>query len=1165
MHGPIRRCARVKVLVAAMMLGLTAVAYQAQEKSAQTSRDKAAEAVRLNNLGVAYLNVRRSEAALKNFEQACALDPNLLAARLNQGIALLDLQRPEQAEQVLVEATRQQPNNPRAWFNLGLLDRKLDETERALAAFGRVAQLDPNDADTQYFLGALQQSARKPDLAIASFKRALQLNSYHVSALFGLANAYQRMGDSEEARKHLDRFQKLTQEKLGAPIGTTYGDQGKYSLAEDVRLPAGPAAPPAPVKFASVPGAESGLLSGSAGKTEPGSPRAGTCFFDYDNDGRADLLLLNSGSDRTGVLFRNVGGRFADATAEAHLAIPARAFSCVAGDYDNDGWTDVVVALESGLRLFRNEGNGTFRDVTEAAGLRAGTAVPFAVTLVDYDHDGDLDLLATSVTGGPRLWRNNGNSTFTDTSPATMPVDVADAQVSISTDFDNDRAVDFILTRAQAAPSLLRNPREGRFPAAPLFAGASQAAARGVVAFDFDKDGWMDVAFTYSASPGLSLWRNIGGKQLETVPLPKLNGTGFWGLTAIDYDNDGWIDLAAVASSGPRARIILLRNQGSAGFREVTETVGFDKVELGSPTSLITADYDSDGDADLLVTQDAGPPVLLRNDGGNKNNSLRLSLKALADNKSAIGTKVEVFAGTLYQKFEVQSSSGYLGQNGPEILVGLGGVREAEVVRLLWPTGVLQDEVQLAADRPHRLAENDRRGSSCPILFAWNGSRYEFISDLIGPGTVGHWVAPGERNTPDPTEYVKVAGTCLRAQQGRLSLRLQEPMEEVVYLDQVRLIAVDHPSDVDIYPNERFASVQPFPDFKVIASRRARLPIDARDDRGLDIGSELRARDRRYVTGFRSLPFTGFAELHGIELDLGAWNPEQPLRLLTHGLIDYFTATSVYAAHQAGIEALPPYLEAQDAAGKWQRVIDDLGFPAGLARTMVADLTGRIPAGTKRVRIMTNLKIYWDQILIDTTPDANLTRLSEVPLAEATVGFHGYPREIRGEPSSDIRYLYEDVSRTGPYARHAGNYTRYGDTLKLLAAADDRFVIFGSGDEVQMEFDSSHLAPLPAGWTRDYLFYADGFEKDMDFYAAYGYTVEPLPFHAMRGYPYFGAETYPQEGPYLQYQLDMNTRQVSGRDASSFRFDYRREPAVPEGKKPMPAWDRARPARIGFR
>jgi hypothetical protein len=555
----------------------------------------------------------------------------------------------------------------------------------------------------------------------------------------------------------------------------------------------------------------------------------------------------------------------------------------------------------------------------------------------------------------------------------------------------------------------------------------------------------------------------------------------------------------------------------------------------------LTADYDGDGDADLLVTQSGGAPVLLRNDGGNRNNWLRLSLKALADNKSAVGTKVEVFGGALYQKFEVQSSSGYLGQNAPEILAGLGEVKEADVVRMLWPTGVLQDEVNLAAGRSHQLAENDRRGSSCPILFSWNGARYEFVSDLIGPGIVGHWVGPGERNTPDPTEYVKVDGRQLVERQGRLSLRLIEPMEEVVYLDQVRLLAVDHPADVAVYPNERFASGPPFPDFRVIAARETRLPLGARDERGNDLMRELRARDRRYVAGFRLLPFAGFAELHGVELELGPWDPSQPLRLLMHGFTDYFTATSIYAAHQSGIRPVPPYLEAQDGAGRWKRVVDDLGFPAGLARTMVADLTGRLPAGTRRVRIMTNLRIYWDQILLDTTPEAGLGRLTELRLAGAALDFRGYPREVRGEPASDIGYVYEEVSRTGPYARHAGNYTRYGDVSELLGHADDRFVILGSGDEVRMEFDPSGLAPLPEGWARDYFFYADGFSKDMDFYAAYGYTVEPLPFHAMRGYPYRDGEGYPLEGPYLKYRLDTNTRQVSGRNGSSLRFDYRRE------------------------
>ena len=152
------------------------------------------------------------------------------------------------------------------------------------------------------------------------------------------------------------------------------------------------------------------------------------------------------------------------------------------------------------------------------------------------------------------------------------------------------------------------------------------------------------------------------------MPLPKLNLTGGWGLAAVDYDNDGWIRPGLqLGSAGPKARIILLRNQGSAGFQDVTAETGLDKVNLENPCSLVTADYDGDGDADLFITQDGGPPVLLHDDGERGQViGCRLSLKALADNKSAIGTKVEVFAGEVYQKFEVQSRPATSGRIRPD-------------------------------------------------------------------------------------------------------------------------------------------------------------------------------------------------------------------------------------------------------------------------------------------------------------------------------------------------------------------------------------------------------------------------------------------------------------------------------------------------------------------
>jgi hypothetical protein len=710
----------------------------------------------------------------------------------------------------------------------------------------------------------------------------------------------------------------------------------------------------------------------------------------------------------------------------------------------------------------------------------------------------------------------------------------------VTTDFNNDRAIDFVFAGGTEGASIYLNPREGKFT--PLtgidFKKENLPPAVGVVAFDFDKDGWMDLAFTHAGAPGISLWRNVEGKRLERVPLPDLAWQRGWGLAAIDYDNDGWLDIVAAGESSDGGQLRLLRNLGTNGWTDVTKDVHLDAVKLKDPRAIAAADVAGNGSPDLIVTQLGGAPLLLRNEGGNQHSWMRIDLKALNDNKSAIGTKVELYAGPLYQKWEVAGASGYLGQNAPSILAGLGTERNAEVVRLLWPTGVPQDEINLAAKKEQSIAELDRRGSSCPVLFSWNGHEYEFIADMIGPGVVGHWVAPGERDVPDPDEYLKVSARSVQPRNGLLSFRFMEPMEETVYLDQVRLLAVDHPAAYQVYPNERFVSAPPFPEFQVVASRDARAPLGAWDDRGNDVLSLISARDRKYVTSFEELPFAGFAKLHWLELDLGAWDAQKPLRLIIDGYTDYFTATSMYAANQAGIKVIAPYVEALDAQGKWVRVVDDMGFPAGLERTMVADLSGKLPPGTRRIRIVNNLKIYWDAIRIDQTPELREAKVAEVPLANAALDFLGYPREIRLTPASDTQYSYTQRSMTGPYAHAAGNYTRYGAVHDLLRKSDDRFVVFSSGEGVKLDFDPRKLPAVPAGWVRDYFFYADGFEKDLDFYAAHAFTVEPLPRHTLKPYPYPAGADYPADAEHLGYQLEYNTRPRSDRLPPDLRYHY---------------------------
>jgi hypothetical protein len=301
--------------------------------------------------------------------------------------------------------------------------------------------------------------------------------------------------------------------------------------------------------------------------------------------------------------------------------------------------------------------------------------------------------------------------------------------------------------------------------------------------------------------------------------------------------------------------------------------------------------------------------------------------------------------------------------------------------------------------------------------------------------------------------------------------------------------------------------------------------------------ARLAEPDGRYVEGFAAAPFKGFAELHALELELGELPEGGPVRLIMTGLTDYFTATSVFAAHQADLTPIVPWLEARLPDGSWQKVSDDIGFPAGLRRTMTADLTGRLPAGATRVRLWTNLKIYWDHILVDTTPDGDVPlRRHEAPLRSASLAFRGFPRETTGTVAADLGYVYDQVSRYGPWARHRGFYTRYGSVTPLAKAVDDRYVILGAGDEVSLEFDAKALPPLAPGWTRDYIFYVRGYVKDMDFYAAHAQTVTPLPFAAMSRYPYPAGVTYPARNH--DYLLEWNTRHVEVESWPSYRARY---------------------------
>jgi tetratricopeptide (TPR) repeat protein len=1147
-------------------LALALISAAATLAGAQERFD--AEAARLNNRGVAEMGQQFTDRAVASFAEAIKKDPKLAQAAINQGIALLTLQKLDEAKNSLQHAIALDPNYPQAWYNLGLAQHAGNELEPALASFQRAIKLDPRDADSFYYEGVCYQDLKEFDKAIDLFEKALAIDPLHASSEFALARALQRTGRREESAEHFKRFQHLTSTKIGAPIGLTYGEQGHYSTVTAVVEHEAGRKAMIPVRLVAQ------VLDSQVSKARPGAPGSvvytttgGACMMDVTGSGSMDLVLMQSGAQAIRVLHGKANGSFEeiDAAAAGHKA-HGHAVACAVGDYDGDGLNDLAVALDDAVLLFRNLGKGKFQDVTAVAGLGPRNR-PSGITFVDYDHDGDLDLF---LTGTPLkagespnvLWRNNGNMTFTEWTEPTGMGGSGKTASAILTDFNNDRAVDLAVTGDGAAPLIYVNPREGKYPTQPLYEGLKLPPTVGIAVLDYNKDGWMDIAVTHAGAPGLTLWRyvegpNHVGRRFERVELPLHGALRGWGLTPIDIDNDGWIDLAAIVETraGPQVRVF--RNRGDGSFEDVSHALGLDKIRLIAPRGLIAADIAGDGAASLIVTQLNAPPVLLRNVGGNKNHSVRLDLTGFADNKTALGVKVEVFAGGHWQKWELAGASGYQTQGPPQILAGLGDAEGIDLLRILWPTGVLQDEIDLPHTPVIDLKEADRRGSSCPVLFVWDGHKYKFVTDVIGAAVVGHWFTPTRRNIPNPGEWVKIDGAQIATVNGKLSLRFMEPMEEVNYIDQLRLVAVDHPENVQVNPDERFLDDPPFASGRVVATSGARLPVGAWDGEGRDVLDQVSRRDHTFASGFTPLPYDGFADLHALTLDLGEINRNAPLHLLMTGYVNYFSATSLYAAWQGGVKPISPYVEAL-VDGRWQRIADDVGFPAGLERTIVVDLSGKLPAGTRRIRLMTNLQLYWDQVLIDNNAEAE-ARTAEVPLTSATLHFRGYPTQIEGASPGDLDYDYDRVSLTGPFQRERGNYTRMGNVTTLVKSIDDRFVIFGSGEEIAAEFDATKLPAMPAHWKRDYFFYANGFEKDMDWWDASPFTVAQLPFHTMSAYPYPANEKFPDDAGALDYQLNWNDRFDSGEQVRSYRFDYRQMPSTPDDDQAPAAEETVKP------
>ena len=493
---------------------------------------------------------------------------------------------------------------------------------------------------------------------------------------------------------------------------------------------------------------------------------SGAAFFDYDADGDPDLYFVNgaplpgyvSQEIPTNCLYRNNGdGTFTDVTEKAGVGDTGYGHGCAVGDYNNDGQLDLYVTNYGTNRLYRNNGDGTFAEVAESVGVtepRWSTSCAFA----DYDRDGNLDLYVVNyivfdinenpwcglrekgiraycepdnfIAQSDTLYRNNGDGTFTDVTKTAGIYNTTGKGLGVVwADYNNDGAADIYVANDSTENLFYRNNGDGTFEEVGFMVGVAlseNGAAEngmGTTFGDWNNDGWFDLTVTNYAQQTNTLYHNdADGFFTDATTTTKTAQRTYpylgWATAFIDYDNDGYQDLfvanghlhenlAELGQEGTYGqRNLLFRNNSNGTFTEISETLGPGMKLTDVSRGATFADYDLDGDIDIVVTNSNTAPRLLRNDGGNRKNWLQIRLTATNGSTDAIGARVKITTGTLTQTREVRSGDGYLSQQDLTLHFGIGDSEQVDSIEVQWQSGAKQLIGSVPANQVLSLEEN---------------------------------------------------------------------------------------------------------------------------------------------------------------------------------------------------------------------------------------------------------------------------------------------------------------------------------------------------------------------------------------------------------------------------------------------------------------------------
>jgi Tfp pilus assembly protein PilF len=1028
----------------------------------------------------------RNEEARVIFAELATQDPQWWDARVNEAIATLNRQREGDERRALAmvdTVLEQQPDHARARYVSGLMNFYLGRSEQALEAFQRVLEQYPGDPHVAYFAGQALSQMGSFDEAVDLYLRAIEADPYLRSAYYGAALTLRRLGDNQQAREKMgvyQRFENNPRAHLAEFRYTRMGPLaeakavGEWSEGASTALPDGPL-------FASA----QRLLS-----LDSAAPQLGLTTVDLNADGRQDVFIAGGPQQASQVLLNDEQGwQLASEHALAGLTgVTAAAW----GDVDNDGHLDGFFCGPGGQRLFSYR-NGAWTQADGAEDL-AFAAVCSDAMLIDADHDGELDILGAYADAPAELFNNNFNGSYQRLSlseQGQFPLTEPGARQLLAGDFDADRDADLLILNADGEHQVLRNNRLWQYETFPGTEAIQAAPLVAASAADLNADGQLAL-IGLTGSGVLQAWTPASdgiwqARELASIAVPKPETAG---LAVADFRGDGRPEILVHHSEG----FVVLNAQGETLYQEAIPLAGMLPILLDPARgpSLLAVRSDEQGSELLLWSPGAGRHEFLALQATGKTDRA----DGMRSNASGIGTGVVMRVGRQWILADTYDRHSAAGQSLQPLAIGLAGSDRAAFVQLFWTDGVMQTEMDLVAGKQHRIAEQQRQLASCPVLFAWNGERFEFVSDLLGVAGIGFFLQPGQYAEPRPWEFFKFPHGTLVPRDGRYAIKIAEPMEEIAYIDTARLHVYDLPDDWAVTLDERmFTGGGPQPTGDAVFYRQSGLlrPRQVVNHRGEDVTSSVLATDFEAAPpGEKDPRFLGrLAEDHVLTLDFGeVINPlgSEPV-LLASGWVEYPYSQTLFAAWQAEADYRPASLEAL-ADGVWQPVYERFGYPAGMPREMSLPLHA-LPANTTALRIRGNWEIYWDEIaVVHAEPAPAQAMISRLTIDQARLAKTGFARR----DTLDQRLPYYDYQDRSPFwdtKYQSGLYTALGPVEALVEEQNEAFAIFGPGDELHLEFEAP--AEAPPGTRRTVVLEVHGYAKDMDLYTRNGETVGPLP------------------------------------------------------------------------